>query len=75
MERDELIKRLHKVSCHFALTDEQKEVCIECAKLLQSDAEEITFLKDMQRKMVQNYSYEELGQIVVLLLTETVYPN
>lgn len=64
MERDELVKRLYKISCHFALTDEQKEICIESAKLLQSDSEEISFLKNMQHKMAQNFSEEELGQMV-----------
>ena len=64
MEREELVKQLYNVSCHFALTDSQKETCIECAKLLQSDADEISFLKDMQSKMARNFSDEELGQMV-----------
>ena len=63
MEREELVKQLYRVSCHFALTDSQKETCIECAKLLQTDAEEISFLKDMQCKMARNFSEEELGQM------------
>ncbi len=64
MDRKYLIQKVLKISNHFALSDEQKQVLIECASLLQSDDDEIRFLKQMQSKMAQNFGEEELGQMV-----------
>jgi hypothetical protein len=64
MNRKELSQKVLRISGHFALSDEQKKILRECASVLQSDDEEITFLKQMQSKMTQNFSEEELGQMV-----------
>ena len=63
MDRLEAIKEIQRLSCHFALTDKQKELCREIGDLLKSDVEEIKFLKGMQRQMMSHFSEAELGEM------------
>ena len=64
IERQEAIKEIKRLSCHFALTDKQKDLCREISDLLESDQKEIEFLKGMQRQMANRFSEEELGKMV-----------
>lgn len=61
MKREKAITNLHRLSKHYALSDDWQNFCKEVAGLLADDQEEIKFLKDVFKEILDDPSLSKVG--------------